>query len=210
MVGALLGAMGAGLFLLLEPYMAAELRALIVLVFWVAITGALHEDGLADVADAFRAGRSRETIIEILKDPHVGAYGVVAVVLSLLIRWQALAAITADPLRALAAAMAVSRASMVVLARISRPATNSMGGEFVRQVTVPAVLLASAQAVAAAAWCGPRIGVALIVGTMAIVALAWLWFHRRLNGINGDCLGATCQVAEAFALVLMASPIEWE
>ena len=56
------------------------------------ISGVLHEDGLADVADAMRAGRTREQMLAILKDSRIGTYGAVAIVLSIVARWQALGA----------------------------------------------------------------------------------------------------------------------
>src|SRR5262245_60497906 len=73
LVGATLG-LAAGAIRLYAPLPPA-IAALLALVFLVAVTGALHEDGLADVADAFRAGRSPERILAILKDSRIGVYG---------------------------------------------------------------------------------------------------------------------------------------
>src|SRR5215469_7120056 len=72
LVGAMLGAAGAGIFLALSRAIPISLAALIVVAFWASISGVLHEDGLADSADAFRAGRSREKIAAILKDSRIG------------------------------------------------------------------------------------------------------------------------------------------
>src|SRR6202020_248337 len=80
----------AGLFIAASLILPASIAALITVTFWTLISGVLHEDGLADVADAMRAGRTRERMIAILKDSRIGTYGAVAIVLTLVARWQAL------------------------------------------------------------------------------------------------------------------------
>ena len=91
-VGAVLGLAGAGVFLLARQALPASIAALLTVGFWTLISGMLHEDGVADVADALRAGRSREHMLAILKDSRIGAFGAVALLLSVLARWQALQA----------------------------------------------------------------------------------------------------------------------
>src|ERR1051326_7376092 len=68
LVGAMLGAAGAGIYLLTSRAFPGSVAALATVAFWVVISGVLHEDGLADVADAVRAGRSRDRMLAILKD----------------------------------------------------------------------------------------------------------------------------------------------
>jgi adenosylcobinamide-GDP ribazoletransferase len=86
LVGAMLGAAGAGVYLLAEKAFPISIAALATVAFWIAISGVLHEDGLADVADAVRAGRTRERVLSILKDSRIGTYGAVAILLSVLAR----------------------------------------------------------------------------------------------------------------------------
>src|SRR5262245_11792568 len=76
------------------------------------LTGALHEDGLADVCDALRTHRTRERMHEILKDSRIGAHGALALVFSVVIRWQALAHLQGNTWLRLPAALGLSRASM--------------------------------------------------------------------------------------------------
>src|SRR5438445_9621196 len=90
LIGAILGAAGAGLLIGGSRILPLSLAALLAVAFWTAITGVLHEDGLADIADALRAGRTREKMLTILKDSRIGTFGAVAVVLSVIARWQAL------------------------------------------------------------------------------------------------------------------------
>src|SRR5260221_7374480 len=82
-VGALLGLLAAALWRL-------PLGPLLTVIVLAALTGGLHEDGLADVCDAIRAYRSRETMLRILKDSRIGAHGALALIASFTFRWQAL------------------------------------------------------------------------------------------------------------------------
>jgi adenosylcobinamide-GDP ribazoletransferase len=204
LVGAALGLCGGLLLMVLEPHFPVHLRTLLVLAFWIAVTGALHEDGLADVADAFRAERPREQILEILKDSRIGTFGGLALVVSVAVRWQGLVGLTLDYVPALVAVMALSRAAIVVLARLARPATDGLGSLFAKNVSTATTLIAVAQAVAAAAWCGWRAGAAMLALTGLIVLGGRWYFQRRIGGVTGDCLGAVSQVVEMGLLVLLA------
>ena len=84
LVGAALGIAGAGIYLAVARALPSSLAALACVAFWTAVSGVLHEDGLADVADALRAGRSRERMLTILKDSRIGTFGAVAIILSVL------------------------------------------------------------------------------------------------------------------------------
>jgi adenosylcobinamide-GDP ribazoletransferase len=203
LVGAWLGWMGATIFLFLRVVFPAELAALAAVVFWVAVTGALHEDGLADVADAFRAGRPAERILAILKDSRIGSFGGVAIVLSVLFRWQGVGHIPESASVRLAAALAVSRGAMVALAWLARPAGAGIGAAFLQQLTTPVAVVAIAQSVAAAFLTGLRMGVVLLALNILVVLGARDYFHRRIGGVTGDCLGAVCQLSEICSLFLM-------
>ncbi len=195
MVGAALG-LGAGAIRVYAP-LPAGIAALLALAFLVAVTGALHEDGLADVADAFRAGRSPEKILAILKDSRIGAYGAVTLILTLVLRWQAIENLeVATVMPALFAAGAVSRGAMVVLAAVSRPLGEGLGKAFCLDLRRPDVILVAMEAAAVPFIAGPAIGATALAANGLAIAAARGWFHRRAGGVNGDCLGAMCQVSE--------------
>src|SRR6185295_14491525 len=97
----------------------------------VALTGGLHEDGLADVCDAIRKHRTREQMHRILKDSRIGTYGALALVAFFALRWQALGLISTDAWPRLVAAYGLSRAQMVLLAATSLPAGEGLGVAFV-------------------------------------------------------------------------------
>ena len=203
LVGAMLGAAGAGIYLLASSAFPSSIAALATVAFWVVISGVLHEDGLADVADAVRAGRSRDRMLAILKDSRIGTYGAVAVLLSVLARWQALEFLaTSRVVEVLIASQAVPRAAIVAMAWCSRPAGSGLGAALAVSLSTPAAVAAMAQGAAAALLCGWRPGLILIAGSVLVVQALRGWFYRRLGGINGDCLGFTEQVLEIFVLVM--------
>ena len=201
LIGAWLGILGGAVFDWTRGQVPLTLAALLVLAFWTLITGALHEDGFADCADAFRSGRSRDRILDILKDSRIGAHGALALILSTLIRWQALSAIAVEPISAFAAAQGLPRAAAVALAWITPPVGSGLGFVLSQTMTTPVAVVAIAQGVLLAAWCGGRLGLILAAGTFLIVLAARRYFLARLGGINGDCLGATAHVVETFCLV---------
>jgi adenosylcobinamide-GDP ribazoletransferase len=208
LVGAVLGAAGAGIYLAAAHALPSSLAALACVTFWTVASGILHEDGLADVADALRGGRSRENMLAILKDSRIGTFGAVAVVLSLIARWQALQYFSGASLVAVCmAAQAVPRAAMVGLAWISRPVGTGLGYALASTLRTPLALAALAQGAIAALCCGLRAGLVILLGSFLIVRLARAYFYKRLGGVNGDCLGATEQLLEIFILGLFTCTI---
>jgi adenosylcobinamide-GDP ribazoletransferase len=199
LVGALLGLSAAGVVSVAGP-----VAALLAIVWLMAITGCLHEDGIADVADAFRAGRSREKIMLILKDSRIGTYGAAALLMSTLLRWQALAQCTINPLRALPSALALSRASMVAMAHFAPPVGEGLGQEFASGCTRTITVAVMAQAIAFSFLAGWRLALAMTLASGLTIVLARIYFLRRLGGVNGDCLGATCILIETVNLVILA------
>jgi adenosylcobinamide-GDP ribazoletransferase len=204
MVGALLGASTGALFAGALTVLGRSLSALIALAWLAAITGCLHEDGLADVADAVRAGRTREKIMLILKDSRIGTYGALALVVTVSMRWQALAQTSLNPVAGMAAAVTLSRSSLVALAGIAPAAGDGLGAAFARSCSRPVVLLTLLQAIAIALLVDLRYAAAMILASVLIVMAARTYFVRRLGGVNGDCLGATCQLVETVNLVILA------
>src|SRR5829696_7014387 len=185
-VGAAVGAVAAGLAGLIPPLAAAA----VALAVGAVLTGALHLDALADAADALGA-RSRAQALEIMRDPGIGPFGTLALVLDLLVKAAALAALAVEG-GAVLAALAAGRAdgSGAILATRARPVTAAA-----------AAMLAALIAVAAAGWAGVVI-VAAAAAVAAVVALA-AW--RRFGGVTGDVLGCAIELAEAAALLVAAA-----
>ena len=172
----------------------------ILLAMSVIMTGAMHEDGLADSADGLWGGWGRARRLEIMKDSHVGVYGVCAIALSLLIRWLALVVIVSVGAYwvALIAVCALSRASMVVL-MATMP--NARDGGLSKRVGRPSgatTWLAVGIAAVIAVLCGY---VGLIVVAVVATFLCGLIARAKIGGQTGDILGATQQVNEMAMLV---------
>ena len=127
LVGALVGLAAAGAHTLLAYVVAPSINALIAVLIMVLLTGALHEDGLADCADAFGGSRPPDKILAILKDSRIGTFGALALIFSISLRSQAIAQTGSHLWETLAAAGALSRAAQVGLGWISRPAGDGSG-----------------------------------------------------------------------------------
>jgi len=204
LVGALLGAAGGVVDWLLGHVFPRQFSALAAVGFMALLTGCLHEDGVADVADALRAHRTREKIFEILKDSRVGAFGAVALIFSIGLRWQALAAVAFHPVAALAIAGAVSRASIVALAWCGKPVSTGLAAEFRRGLRTAPAGFAILCGTLAAFGGGLIRGALLAVAAALLVVCAHVYCRRRLGGFNGDCLGAACQATELLSLMVLA------
>jgi adenosylcobinamide-GDP ribazoletransferase len=211
LVGAMIGAAGAGVFLAASFVLPVSLASLIAVAFWTMISGVLHEDGLADIADALRAGRTRGKMLAILKDSRIGTYGAVAIVLSFAVRWQALQHVPSARIVAVCViAQSVPRASMVALAWVSRPSGEGLGLAFSSSLTTISALTCIAQGIAVSMLSGWRPATLIVAGTYLIVSSGRAYFYKRIGGVNGDCLGATEQLLEIFILLLFASPHIYE
>jgi adenosylcobinamide-GDP ribazoletransferase len=201
-VGALVGAVG-GLVLWgaggAVPPLAA---ALLAVAAQVLLTGGLHEDGLADVADGFGGGRDRERRLAIMRDSRIGTYGALALVLGVGLRVALLAPLagTAEAVWTLAAVGALSRAPLGTMARAMPPArTDGLAVSQGRPSGLVALAAAALGIAIAAAcvpgWPGAAAGAAAGAGAVALLAL------RRIGGVTGDVHGAAQQVAAVGALV---------
>ena len=194
------GAVGAATFWTLGPLLASALAVTVGLL----ITGAFHEDGLADVADAFGGGWTQEERREILKDTHHGTYAVAAMVASIGLRVVALASMGqgAAILAAAVAAHTLARTAALAALGVFPPAVESgLGADTARDLNPGLALtgLAAGLAVAAVAvgwWAIPS----TIAAGWAMVAVGWLAM-RKIGGIAGDVLGAIEQVAEIAVLI---------
>jgi adenosylcobinamide-GDP ribazoletransferase len=226
LVGACVGAWAAAVFwlaLLLWPPLVASTVSLVATVW---LTGAFHEDGLADTCDALGGAVSRERALAIMKDSRIGSYGAVALVLALVLKVTAVAGLSSSAkTNGLAwAAMtliwshAVSRAAPVWLvwrlpyagdaehAKAKPLATRASG----RGLAVALVWIgvASAAAVLVTVWTGASSWTAALcaaLSALAACASATLccarWLHRRLGGFTGDTLGAAQQIVELVGLL---------
>ena len=202
-VGALVGLLVAGVYAAATFVLPAFVSAVLGVGCGLLVTGAFHEDGLADVADAFGGGRDREDRLRILKDPRLGTFGVIAVVLTVLLRVGAIGSFTrANALLALPAAHALSRAAAVTAMAVFRPVDEGLGASYARGLTAPRAVVGIGVGTAIATvllrlWVLPSVAIgALVVVVMGTLA------RRKIGGINGDALGAIQQLTEIGVLLV--------
>lgn len=176
--------------------------ALASLAMWVAVTGALHLDGLGDIADASGAAhKNRERLIAVLGDPHVGSFAVVAIGLQLLAKLVLLhALLDRQAYIAIALIPFAARIGPLVWSRALPDLHAGLGSRF-RHAVRPVDFLIWTVAFVAAAWASPS----LLAAPLIFLLWGW-WLVRRIGGISGDGHGAGIEISES---VLLAAALLW-
>jgi adenosylcobinamide-GDP ribazoletransferase len=169
------------------------------------LTGALHEDGLADTADGFGGGATPTRKLEIMRDSRIGSYGALALLLSTLIRTSAIAAV-AQPVPALIAAGMVGRGAMILPLLLLPPARPDGMGAAVRRPPFTMAIPGLALSIIAPFLLVPArpAGAAILLGFGAAMGFTWL-AHRQIGGHTGDVLGATEVVTECLVLTVLTT-----
>lgn len=207
LVGVLVGALTGVVFVVTSMLMPPLLAAGLTIMAGLLLTGALHEDGLADCADGLGGGTTREHALEIMRDSRLGTFGASALLMSVGLRWAALAGFAPQQgLIALVLCHTISRA-MIPPVLVSGHYARSRGlassvAEGVTGVEAGfAILIAFAVAMIA----GPVAGLAGFAGAIIAGGLMLSFLIYRLGGYTGDGLGAIQQVAEIAILIVLAS-----
>jgi len=199
-VGVLIGVLQAAAYLLAAMVLPPLLAAVIAVTIGVLVTGALHEDGLADVFDGLGSGHAKERALEIMRDSRIGSFGAMALVLAMVARVASLAELGALAPVILIAGQGASRAVMALMLRAGpymRPSGAGTGmtgplGIVGTLATSGVLLFAGAVTLSFAGW-GLAGGLAgLGLGALLIRQ----WAMRRLGGITGDVLGSAQVMGE--------------
>ena len=211
-IGLAVGGVAAGLAELVPMTVAAA----VAIIAGVIITGAFHEDGLADTADAFAGGWTREQRLRILGDPLHGSYGVAALCGTIVVRILAVASLgPAAAFAGLVAAHALGRAAAVgAMATFPLATADGLGAGYASGLSRKGAFLGALSGVAIATiatgwWVGP-LAAAAGVAVVTVGALAM----RKIGGVTGDVLGAVEQVTECLVLVVVTAlatrhPLWW-
>lgn len=196
LVGLVIGVILAGLVWISLPS-GPWMAAVVALIGWTWVTGALHLDGLGDVADALGAAHGNpDRFFEVLKDPHTGSFAVVAIVLQLMAKLVFLAHLPASEwLWGLVLIPAWARWGTLVWNAMLPSLREGLAREFGQ----------SRRSYSAGLW-----GLALslmsfafaptLLAALVVVPAIGLYWRRRLGGITGDCLGASVEVSETILL----------
>jgi adenosylcobinamide-GDP ribazoletransferase len=173
----------------------------------VLLTGAFHEDGLADAIDGLGGGWTKEQVLAIMVDSRIGSYGAIGLVLALLTKYQALSYQTVTLIPAsIIAGHAISRlCAVLVMATQSYVKTEGKSKPLATQLSLVELVMATFFGLLPLTFLAVKYLLALLP-----VVIVWLWFSikikRRIGGYTGDCLGAMQQLTEiAFYVGLLAS-----
>jgi adenosylcobinamide-GDP ribazoletransferase len=199
LVGGFVGAAAAGVHWAVARAVSAPIAALATLIFLVLITGAFHEDGLADTADGLGGGWNRHQSLEIMRDSRIGTYGAIALILSLFARWLLLGSLPGGVFMPyVIAAHVLCRWTTLPLSFFLKPARADAGqGVRVAARTSRFTLWAgSGMAFVLVAILLRWHAVIPVLVAMAIAGASGAYFHRRLGGVTGDCFGAANQITE--------------
>lgn len=210
LAGLLVGLAGGAVFWLAHWLgLPAVIAALLALAATILLTGALHEDGLADVADGFGGAVARDKKLEIMRDPRTGSFGALALILSVGLRAAALAALAtpAAALAGLVAAHTASRAALpAIMALLPLARASGLAGQTGKprldQAAIALVLGLVIVFLAVGLGKGLAVGVLVAIWAACVALLA----RSQIGGYTGDVLGAAeqvCEIAVLLALVAM-------
>ncbi len=208
-VGLLLGAILLGVDYLAGLLVPPTASSALVVIALIALTGALHLDGLADSADGLFGGRDREQRLSIMQDPHNGAFGFAAIATVLLLKWAALIPLDGW-LRTGSILLVPALARWSVLPSMMLfPAARGEGMAFAVQSRSrwPQAVLSSAVALALSLVIFWPAGIALLALALAVALSISVYATSRLGGVTGDVLGCMIEMNEAALLLLAATSV---
>jgi len=212
LVGALLGALQAGVWMGLEGH-SDPTRAIIVVIVGLVVTGGFHEDGLSDSVDALGGAYDRDNVMRILKDSRIGAFGALALIVALMLKVSLLVDLGVLAPVGLVLGQSLSRALPVIQLGVQpyarRDDPQSKSRDVARSGRTQAMIAAiwvAAIAWGALVWGVPSPGIAGALGAMLTVGLVLgVYFQRRAGGLTGDFMGTLQQVSELGILMALVS-----
>jgi adenosylcobinamide-GDP ribazoletransferase len=202
LVGAAIGAAGGGVRVLAEPAVGPAVAAVLATIVLVVVTGALHQDALADCADGLGVRGDRARRLEVMRDSAIGAFGTLALVLWAALTIALLAALPRNQVvGAVALAAALGRWAAVLHAAAAAPARrDGLGAAFAPGPAATAIATGLALAGGAAVgWAG----LTAVASAGLVAAATTHWARRTLGGRTGDTLGATVALGELAALTAL-------
>jgi adenosylcobinamide-GDP ribazoletransferase len=206
--GAFVGVVAGTLFAIASWLgLPPTLAALVALAAAILVTGSLHEDGVADIADGFGGGNTRERKLEIMKDSRNGTFGVVALVMVLLARWAAISVVggSGNAVLALVAAHAASRALLPAFMQLVRPARPGGLSAGVGQISGNVSLAAAGLGFLALLLLGPFAAIAAVAWLAMLFVAMKLLTESQIGGQTGDVIGALQQAGEIVVLFVAAA-----
>src|SRR5512138_555901 len=179
----------------------------ITLVVWVALTGGLHLDGLADCCDGLFASAAKERRLEIMKDPRVGAFGVIGLILVLLLKAAVLASLTSVSSFGILLAASLARWCILPAGLLPLARPSGMGADFASGFRRSYLIWGALVPLAVAVLSGTRGVLSVLAGVGAAALIAW-FAKSRIGGVTGDVFGTIVEVVETIVLLVFVSLVE--
>jgi len=204
LVGLVIGSGSLLVYWMLAPHLPSMVVSLLVVVYFVTITGCLHEDGLADSVDGFGGGWEREKVLAIMRDSRIGTYGASALVFSLIARVLLIASLPrSEATSYLLVAPVLGRWTTLPLSFFLPPARGHSEGQIDGQGARIASLTSRGSMIVGSLFT-LVIAIALlrvralapILASAGVTLATALYYNHRIGGVTGDCFGATNQLAE--------------
>lgn len=199
-IGVLVGAVGGGVYLLSDLFLPVSISVLLCMVATILLTGAFHEDSIADFCDGFGGGRDKESILRIMKDSHIGTYGTVGLILTLGMRFLTLSNLVPGVfLAVIIAGNAYSRFQPVLLINTSeymRKNAENKAGDVAGNHSFKTILISFIIALIPMLFLPLWISGFIILIEFVTFLLFRLYVHKKLGGYTGDVLGALQQISE--------------
>jgi adenosylcobinamide-GDP ribazoletransferase len=213
-VGALVGAGAIAIDVVFGARAGRNVSVVLMLIYFAIVTGGLHEDGLADAADGFGGGWTKDRVLTIMRDSNIGSFGALAIGCSLLARFVFLTSLPAKSFYGVVlAGQVLGRWATLPLAywlpparhagraALSGPPTpgndDGQGARMARKMPATSLVAGTVcMAIIVGAACGWPAVVMIAVAT-GVAVLTGAYYRHRIGGVTGDCLGATCQLTES-------------
>jgi len=203
LVGISIGVILAGIYMVLAKLFSPLLIAVFLVILWAYFSGALHLEGFVDAVDGFSASKEKEKILEIMKDHHCGAKGVIALVFLIILKIALFSEIP-DSVRipALILIPAIGRWAMVCASSLCPYArkTQGFGKAFVENSGMKELAIASSILIAAGIILLRVKFVVLMIPVLIFTVLFFVYVNKKINGVTGDVLGAMNELAEVVSL----------
>ncbi|MEA4926239.1 MAG: adenosylcobinamide-GDP ribazoletransferase [Syntrophomonadaceae bacterium] len=203
-VGGIIGALTAGLYLVAGAYLPRSVMGVLLVALPLFITGGIHFDGLMDTCDGLFSGRSRERSLEIMRDSRVGSMGVMAGILNVMLRYSILVELPGAILPALLVGQAVTGRWVMTMALHFFPYArkDGLGQGFTADKRIINIALGSLLALLIIWLTTGAAGMLIALTAVVLSLLIAVWAARKLGGLTGDVYGALNEVAENIFLLL--------
>ncbi|MFI3303649.1 MAG: adenosylcobinamide-GDP ribazoletransferase [Rikenellaceae bacterium] len=207
LVGLIVGAIGWGAFWCAATLLSNSSATIVAIVVMVLATGALHEDGFADFCDGFGGGFDREAVLRIMKDSHIGCYGVIGLILIFLLRFSLLSSFEeSEMIYVLILSQGASRFAPVLLVRTSnyvRERQSARSSQSALGINLFGVSVAAIFALMPLYLLGWQFMVAYVGVMGCTFTLYRAYLHQRIGGFTGDTLGALQIIGEILFYVTL-------